>query len=107
MIACVISTLTLGNSIRISEREQQANLIKTVLPVRTNRSWKLSLPQIGGASDSLAGDTVDGGAGRAIVLSMQDIHTESQIGVTPAGGASQNSSLAEQGGQLAGKIAEL
>jgi hypothetical protein len=106
-IACVISTLTLGDSIRIGERKQQTNLIMTVLPVRTSRSWKLSLPQIGGASDSLAGDTVDGGAGRVIVLSMQDIQTESQIGVAPAGGASQNISLAEQCGQLAGKIAEL
>ena len=38
---------------------------------------------------------------------MQDIQAESQIGVAPAGGASQNISLAEQGGQLTGKIAEL
>ena len=68
---------------------------------------KLSLPQVGGACHSLTGGTVDGRTGRVIVLSMQDIQADSQIGVAPAGGASQNISLAEQCGQLAGKIAEL
>ena len=38
---------------------------------------------------------------------MQDIQAEAQIGVVPAGGATEQISLAEQGGQLTGKIAEL
>jgi hypothetical protein len=42
-----------------------------------SRSRKLPLPQIGGVSDSLAGGTVDGGTGCVIMLSMQDIDTES------------------------------
>ena len=65
------------------------------------------MPQVGGASDSLAGGSVDGRTGGVILLSMQDIQAESQIGVAPAGRAAQNISLAQQGRQFTGQIAEL
>ncbi len=77
------------------------------MPIRTGRPWKLSLPHVCGAFDSLAGCAVDGSACSMIVLPMQDIHTEAQICVAPAGGAAQNVSLAEKGRQFTGKVAEL
>jgi hypothetical protein len=95
--------LALGDAVRIGEGKQQTNLIEAVLPIRTSRSWKLSLPEVGGASHSLAGGTVDGRIGSVIVLSMQGIQAESQIGVTPAGVTSQNISFTEQGGEFTGK----
>ena len=72
-----------------------------------SRSRELSLPQVGGASDSLAGGSIDGRTGRVIVLSMEDVQAESKIGIAPAGRASQNISLAEQGRHFTGQIAEL
>ena len=98
--------MALGNAIRIGKCEQQTDLIEAVLPIRTSRSRKLSLPQVGGACHSLTGGAVDGHTGRVIVLSMQDIQAEAQIGVVPAGGATEQISLAEQGGQLTGQAGE-
>ena len=67
----------------------------------------LSLPHVGGASHSLTGGAVDGRTACVIVLSVQDIQAEPQIGVAPAGGAAEQISFAEQGSQLTGKIDEL
>ena len=65
------------------------------------------MPEIGGAPDTLAGASINGRASHVILLSMQDIQTESQIRMAPAGGASQNVTLAEQCGQFTGKMTEL
>ena len=72
-IARIISSLVLGDAIRISEREQETDFIEALLPIGMSRSRELSLPQVGGASDSLAGSSIDGRTGRVIVLSMEDV----------------------------------
>src|SRR5262249_13730955 len=75
--------------------------------MRTSRSWKSSLPQVGNAGHSSTGDAIDSRTGRVVALSMQDIQAEPQISVPPARSALQNITLAEQCRQLTRKIAEL
>ena len=103
----VVFILALGNAIWISECEQQTNLIGVVLPMRTSRTWKLSMPQVGSACHSSTGDAIDCRTGRVIVLFVQDIQAEPQIGVPPAGGSPQNISFAEESRHFTGKTIEL